>query len=147
MGEKILKDTLSTVNSWDKQILFASADVPCNILTTFMAAIWDIYYIRPEELKTFNIFENMDYWTLILAVTCTVYGLLMWGMFDWIDSMYVNLLFVVVTGSTWPIEKLLGFSGDADENTFTMALILIGVIVSCVAYQVETKLEAQRKVE
>merc|ERR1712034_259639 len=124
---------------WEKQFLFAMFDIPVMIIAVYMNILWEIYGC--ENDRSVNIFAGINFLCVATSINCVVFGVLLYFMFDWIDSIVVNVLFVIAMAFTWPVELILNF----EKFYFSRLLILIFTVVCCIGYQFETVQRTKRK--
>jgi len=139
LTEKLLKDILKQFVGWEKQFLFAMFDIPVMIIAVYMNILWEIYGC--ENDRSVNIFAGINFLCVATSINCVVFGVLLYFMFDWIDSIVVNVLFVIAMAFTWPVELILNF----EKFYFSRLLILIFTVVCCIGYQFETVQRTKRK--
>jgi len=133
INELVLKRTLASIDGWEKQLLFALVDIPAQICILAFTVAWERYYLQRLH-RTWNFFEHMNLLCGLMALTNIAYGMLMLYLFDMLDSLIVNLLFVVATALTWPIQVFMGF----EKFQAIRLLILIVITLCCVGYQFES---------
>lgn len=126
ISEKLLKRDLNVLKGWDKQFLFAVLDVPICILFCFI----DIA-ASSEKVWTWNIFQGVNEWTYSLAGNNVLFGIMMYFIFDWVDSVMVNIIFVLGMTFTWPIEVALGFA----NFQAVCVVFLVQTTMGCLVYE------------
>merc|ERR1712034_247074 len=126
ISEKLLKTDLNVLKGWDKQFLFAALDIPICIMFCFIDIAVD-----SEKAGTWNIFQGINEWTYSLAGNNVLFGIMMYFIFDWVDSVMVNIIFVLGMTFTWPIEVALGFA-----NFQAVCLVfLVQTTIGCLVYE------------
>lgn len=133
LTEKLLKNILQPFSGWDKQFLFALVDIPVMIIVAYLNIIWDIYGCGMKE-RSWNMFAGATWLCVGTSINCVGFGVLLYFMFDWIDSIMVNIFFVIAMALTWPLELILGF----EKFFFSRLLILIFTVICCMGYQLES---------
>jgi len=134
-----LKDILKQFIGWEKQCLFAMFDVPIMIVVGHFNILWDIYVFGDD--RNLNMFAGINWICIGTSINCVAFGVLLYFMFDWIDCIVVNVLFVIAMALTWPLELILNF----EKFYFSRLLILIFTVICCIGYQFETVQRAKRK--
>lgn len=123
ISEKLLKRDLNVLKGWDKQFLFAVLDVPICIMFCFVDIATD------SEKATWNIFQGINESTYSLAGNNVVFGIMMYFIFDWVDSVMVNIIFVLGMTFTWPLEVALGFANFQVVCVVFLVLTTIGCLI------------------
>jgi type III secretory pathway component EscR len=118
------------LKGWDKQFLFAALDIPICIIFCFADIAWTCH-ADSEKAWTWNVFRGMNEWTYSLAGNNVCFGVMMYFIFDWVDSVLVNIIFVLGMTFTWPVELALGFA----KFQAVCVVFLVQTTIGCLLYE------------
>jgi len=142
LTERLLKDTFRNMHGWHKQFIIAVIDVPVEIVMIVIDILWEQNVMANED-ATWDFFQHIDYPVFIAATNCVLQGFLMYFLFDWIDAVFVNLMFVLQMTLTWPLCLLI--FPDNEQFSSQRLLILIVTILCCLGYNYESWINARKE--
>jgi drug/metabolite transporter (DMT)-like permease len=136
LTESLLKQTFEGVNGWHKQFIIAVIDVPVEIIMIVFDILWDKNVMQMDGID-WDMMRGVDGKVYVAAANCVLQGLLMYFLFDWIDAVFVNLMFVIQTACTYPVILIIKkINPDFSKETFAVqrCFILIFTVICCMGY-------------